>query len=279
MTRTDFTTPRYIYASFFRVAAGLLLFIDLLLMLPMANGIYAIPEFNYDYNAPLLDFLRKNIYIFLSFYGVILLSFIAGIGKYLTSLLVFIFYTINFLLISPAITWGDFIFQHSLLFFIVVNSFCFRCINPSEQKQNTLQYLGVLSLIIHLIYIYVSNGYHKMQNPDWLNGVAVAYFLQHHSPLDFLNIGHYLSTQKWFCLLADYGTLTFQVLFPIAVFFRKTRNIWFAIAIILHVTFGLLIHLEKFQFLLLLHLGFFYTDAELLKTRFFRTFALQKNIK
>src|SRR5690606_30739679 len=151
------TAPRTIYPSIFRVMIGFVLLLDLISTY-MSGKILFNPVFNgFLPEVGITSFLAEHYQMFSLAYGIVLVAFILGIGKNLTSFLLFCFHLIVMELTFPLMTWGDIILKFSLLYFVFVDSFKYLSLRKSNKDFSFLSQLVIWSVILHLFLIYLNN--------------------------------------------------------------------------------------------------------------------------
>lgn len=252
------------YPAFFRVAIALLLFIDLAGNLLYVQHIYKIPGFTYalDSTLPFSAFLRDHISLFLSCYLIILILFLFGIGRNITSALVFLFITLDFFLIYPAVFWGDYVLKITLLYFIFTDSFQHFTLFKSKESPGIFHRLSVLAIMLNLCLVYLSNAYFKLHSPEWINGSALAYFFGFSEVLDLNNIHILFRNQEWLIRSATWSVLIYQITFPFLIWFKKLKWVMIAAGILIHAIMAVTLQLYKFELIMILLYGFFVTDEE-----------------
>lgn len=254
---------RTFYPAFFRVLIGSVLLVDLLILLPSVNEIYQIPNYFYeiDKSIPFVKYIRANIQLFYFTFIGILLLFILGLGRNLISLVIFIFFTIKYLLLSGISSYGTDILRISLLFFVFVNSFNYFSLN--KPKSNGLfSKLATLSIMLHICYIYLSNAILKTINFVWMEGDAFIYFFLTSKTTDVFTITDQLLNYPFFVVYGSYLVIIFQFLFPIFIWFQRTKYVFIIIGIIMHVSMAFILQLYFFEIVVILHYGFFIKDEE-----------------
>ena len=259
----NFFSDRVFYPSLFRVLLGLLLLVDLILLLPYVDEIYRIDNYRYSLDSyfGLLVIVREYISYFYVVFISVLLLFILGIGKQITSLLVFLLFFIKFLLLAPNISYGSYILRLSLLFFVFVNSYQYFSLQKSTFN-DLLSKLATLSIMLHICYIYLSNAILKILNPLWLKGDALGYFFINSKTMDIWEIGSYLLQYPYLLSLLSYISLAFQLLFPFLIWFKKTKYAFIVLGIVIHVSMAFILQLYFFEIVVILHYGFFIKDEE-----------------
>lgn len=270
----DFKDTRYIYSSFARLVLATAMIFNIVLEFPNLVEIYHYPDFVYgDRFLGLTTWIREYIYLFFSVYLFLLLLFILGVGRYVIPFLVLAFHSITMVLHLPVVSWGENIQALFLLYFCFVDSYRYFSLFKTKGEPDVLSKWATYAIMAHIAYIFLANASHKLQTPEWTQGLAAGYLFDSARPLDIFNIGSMLIEKEWLIKTGTYAVLAIQALFPIAIWFRKTRTIFVVLIIVLHLGMGLIIQQFLFQLAVILHLGFFYSDKELLKTQFFSKFA------
>lgn len=259
----NFLDNRTIYPSIFRVILALILLFDLISMFPFLNEIFAIENYVYsiDRHFPFLEGIRQNIQIYFGLFILTTSLFLLGIGKNITSFLVFLFFLLKFLLLTPNMTYGIYILRISLLFFIFVNSFQYLSLQKSKQN-SLLSRLATLSIMLHLCLIYISNATFKLLDFSWQKGDALGYFFLGSQTTDIFEIGNFMMNYPYVLTFMGYSVVIFQLLFPILIWFQKTKWFFIITGILMHLGMALVLQLYFFQIVVILHYGFFIKDEE-----------------
>lgn len=250
--------------AIFRVIIGCVILVDIISITAYNSDIYNAKDFIYpsDNGLAIIEFLRKHIQYFLVAYIFVLASWIIGIGKNITSLLVYICVVLEFFLIQPYALWGDDILRATLLFFIFVDSFYYLSIKPIKSKSTIFSRWAVYAIMVHLCYIYVSNAYFKIQNDEWQSGFAVAYFLESAAEVDLFNIKELFINSSFLIKTSTWLVLIFQIIFPFLVWFKRIRIPLLIFGIITHFFMGFVLQAYKFEMIVMLHFAFFISDEE-----------------
>lgn len=252
------------YLSFFRVAICLVLLIELMLLFPSLDEIYQMEGFVYttDNSIKVLKVIRENIQLFIATYALLLVLYLLGIGKQFTGVLVFVCYTINYFLCLPTVSWGSEILRISLLFLAFTDSFKYLAIKKSKEPINLVYQLAVLSLMIHICYVYLTNAYFKLENDEWQTGYAIGYFMISVDSWNVFDVGVFALKYPWLIKSLSWFVLVFQILFPFLVWFKKTKLPIIIVGVILHVLMIFIAHLYIFEIVVILHYGLFISNKE-----------------
>lgn len=256
------TAERSIYPSVFRVLIGLVLLVDLISFIP-ATDILFHSEFNaFLPQSGFMAQLAEHSGLFLSVYALVLVLFILGIGKNISSFLVFVFHVLMMQLTLPLMTWGDTILKFSLLYFIFADSFQYLALNRSKGSFSFLSKLAVWSIILHVFLIYLNNAYFKILDKDWQQGIAVFYSFSQYPGFQETNWFSMLSNE-FIAKSVNYFIILQQLTFVPMVIWRKTRVIAILLSILIHVLMFFHFELWKFELIVVLLYGFLLNDKEI----------------
>jgi Vitamin K-dependent gamma-carboxylase len=115
-----------------------------------------------------------------------------------------------------------------------------------DQKPKTNQnYTFALRLLqCHLAIVYLNSGWDKAQGIQWWNGEAVwqAVMMPQLNQFDF----SWLAQVPWVAKLLCWGTLVIEMGYPLFIFHKKTRAVWIALTVSLHVGIGICLGLWLF---------------------------------
>lgn len=256
------TAERKIFPSIFRVFTGLVLGIDLISFIPATDVLFN-PQFNsFLPETGFISQLAIHSTLFLSAYGIVLTLFILGIGKNLSSFLVFVFHLLMLDLTIPLLTWGDTILKFSLLYFIFVDSFQYLSVHRSKGSISFLSKLAVWSIILHIFLIYLNNAYFKMVDKDWQQGIAVFYSFSQYPGFQE-SLWYTLLSQGFFTKFITYFIIIQQLTFVPLVIWKKTRGAAILVAVFIHLLMLIQFELWKFELIVILLYGFLLNDQEI----------------
>ncbi|MEM6719333.1 MAG: HTTM domain-containing protein [Bacteroidota bacterium] len=131
-------------------------------------------------------------------------------------------------------------------------------------KNEALQLIPILAgigVIIEFCLVYFAAGLSKMLQPIWQNGEALYYILRIE---DFraLNLNIELTKSAFFVKFSTWFTLFWELTFPLAIWFKKLRNIYLIAGIGLHIGIWMLMRIDNFSFVMLSIYPVFFLDAE-----------------
>lgn len=260
--------PRTIYPSIFRILIGLVLLVDLIFTFSYAKLLFDAELTIYPDAGNFISFIRNNYMPFFIGYGLVLVLFILGIGKNITSIFVYIFHFIMLLLSPYILNWGDIILKFTLLYFVFVDGFKFYSIQKSKIHPksiwNYISKLAVWSIILHLFLIYLSNGFYKSMDADWQSGFAPFYSFSQFPGFENSFFYSVISNGN-LSKIISYIIIGQQLTFIPLIFWKKTKYMAIGFGVILHVVMFCQFGLWKFEIIMILLYGFLLNDTEWMK--------------
>lgn len=208
-----------------------------------------------------LDFLKFPFehfspHYFLWVVAILAFLFALGIGKHVTGILLYLS-ILNLNLRNHLILDGsDNIILVSLPFLIFGDTYRLLSFGKYTAKLETspvllhIQKLAALGFMLQISIVYFVTGLVKLNCDVWQNGTANHYILQ---------LNEFKGT-KWNEVIADnvfftkastYFTLTFEILFPAAIFFRVTRYTWLALGVIFHLGIWIFMKIDVFPWIMI----------------------------
>lgn len=108
--------------------------------------------------------------------------------------------------------------------------------------------LALRVLQFELCVIYFSSGVHKALGEQWWNGEAI--WRATNLPLFGLVDMYWLAHFEWLAVLSGWVTLLIETGYPFLIFPQKTRKLWVALTILLHVGIAITIGLFSFSIMM-----------------------------
>ncbi|NRD62003.1 hypothetical protein HRD49_09565 [Corallococcus exiguus] len=182
-------------------------------------------------------------------YVVALLGLLLGLHTRLSSVVAWILHTVLLNSIS-FFSYGVETFAHISLFYCAVMpvgtaySLDVRAGRLSGAP-SALATLSLRVLQVHLCLIYLTTGLEKMLGPVWRDGTALWEVLMQpqYGQFDFA----WLATVPWMVKLATWGTLVVEVGYAFCVWPRRTRGLWVALTMSLHLGIAVMMGLWMFS--------------------------------
>ena len=265
-----------IYLSFFRVFICFHLLKKIILQWDYLEILYSNNSFishgdTLDFFTFMLNsnWLRDNYLLFIGAYIFLIIIYGFGIGKNITALAVYIFYTLNTSLNGYTGNGGDNLLDFIMIYMIFANSYKYLSLNQNrihnnkvlESIKNVISNLASYSIIIHLCLAYFISGVHKANADVWFNGVATYYTFSLES-YQGTRFNRDLAMNGYFVNISTYMTILIELYFPVLVWFKKLRNIMLMLMGSIHIGIYVFMGIYDFEILFLSTYGFFFTNDE-----------------
>ncbi len=119
---------------------------------------------------------------------------------------------------------------------------------------------GIRVLQVQLCVVYLCSGLEKLQGATWRNGTALGYVLQ----LESFSRGAstWFAQSGLFVNAATWGTLAFELLFPVLVWVPRCRRTMLVAGIGLHLGVECLMYVPIFSWIMMAHYAAFLTRDE-----------------
>ena len=110
--------------------------------------------------------------------------------------------------------------------------------------------------MLQLCVAYFSSGIAKINDTFWWNGEATYYAL---SMERFVGtpLNKYIVQQKWIDYLTNYGTIIFELFFPILIWIKKIRKPLLITGVIFHMCIYIFMMIYGFEIIFILIYGLF----------------------
>jgi hypothetical protein len=215
--------------------------------------------------------IRTHYFFFVIPYIAVLVLYIFGIGKRLTAGLVFLFVFLLHKINSTIINSGDVAAQTILFYLIFADSYQYFVYSKSkiknihlERLNYLLSNLAILSVMLYLCIVYFAVGLSKLFDPLWQSGEA-AYYALLNERFKGTSYNELIVKNKWRAYLINYGTIVFELVFPILIWFKKLRPPLLIIGIIFHLCIYVFMMIYGFEIVFILMYGMFLPNELLLK--------------
>ncbi len=205
----------------------------------------------------LLDYFHiapdTTLYIVTIFYFIALTGLLVGFKTRLMGIAAWLLHT---MLNTTAhfTAYGVETFLHIALFYCAVLPVGCTLSIDTHKKQITIpSYLITLSVRIiqlHLCIMYLSCGIEKSMGAQWWNGEAIWIALQQ-DQFHQVNTG-WMAQIPIVPKLLCWGTLLIETLYPIGIFYTKTKKVWLISIISMHTFIAIFLGLQLFGSLMIL---------------------------
>ena len=191
---------------------------------------------------------QQTLYVVTALYLLSLLGLVAGFKTRLCAFTAWLMHTI---LNSTGhfIAYGVETFTHIALFYCMVLPvgccYSFDALSKTFRKPAAhLITLSVRLIQLHLCIMYFSCGIEKSLGTQWWNGEAIWIALQQ-DQFHQINVG-WMAQLPIIPRLAGWLTLAVETLYPLCIFFAKTKRLWLVSIIAMHLSIALFLGLHLF---------------------------------
>lgn len=196
---------------------------------------------------------ESTLYIVTVVYILSLVGLLIGFKTRLMAILAWLMHII-FNSTGHFIAYGVETFLHIALFYCTVFPVgCRWSADAQKKRQDIHPYMITLSVRViqlHLCIMYLSCGIEKCMGTQWWNGEAIWIAMQqdqfHRVNIDWM--AQFPIVAKILC----WGTLLVEGLYPIGMYWKKTKKIWLISIISMHAFIGIFLGLELFGGLMIL---------------------------
>ena len=218
----------------------------------------------------LSPFLLKEHYMVLIVVCMLLLLLnLFGIGRNIVSLLLFFAFTVLYHLDNMFANSGDEMAMLLLMYLSFANTFShfvlFKRKPFSESKEkiyNLVSNLVVYSIMVNLCMSYFMAGFFKLMDPYWQKGTGIYYFINDDRYSVFAAGEKHVALPLVVSYFLNYGTLLLELTFPVLVWYKKYRNIVFAICLVMHIGIYCFLMIYGMTIIFVIQYGLFYSNAE-----------------
>lgn len=221
-----------------------ILLLNTLFLLPMADEIWGPESVIMPLNYPdtilyhlffllMQEEISQFYYLFLGLQITGILFWFFGKWRFLAAVIIYLTTAMLFTSAHLYTTGGHTLFKLLLFYFLFMSD------APESVMQRMLSNLFLLACKIQLVIVYLFAGLFKLHGTYWLNGEALYYILSlrefSHPVLQDL-----LLDQPILLKIGTWIGLGYQLLFPVLVWFRKTKKPLLIVGIMFHllVAFG-----------------------------------------
>ena len=157
--------------------------------------------------------------------------------------------------IYPTLTGGDYLLNQFLFFNCFLSKSLNSFINWQSSLSKCFHNFGVLALLIQIQLVYLIAALAKLSSNDWLSGVAiinldkVEYFNLYSKAFSVTGISAYFF---------NYLVLSYQLLFPVLIWFEKIKKPLLIMGIFTHLYIAFVMGIMGFGLIMLIPYVFFW---------------------
>lgn len=148
--------------------------------------------------------------------------------------------------VYATLTAGDYLLNQLLFFniFFCRNSFSTRF----DDLKTAFHNMALAGIKIQICLCYFLAGWFKLTDADWLNGSAVYHIFQ----IPEYTSGLLMSLPWGLCMILNYATMGYQLLFPFSIWFRPFKIYLLAFGIIQHLIIAFCMGLFSFGIIMII---------------------------
>jgi hypothetical protein len=216
-------------------------------------------------------FLREHYIVLITVCMLLLLLNLFGIGRNITSFLLFLSFTVLYHLDNKFANSGDEMSMLLLFYLSFSNSFSYFTLfkrkpfeSQKEKVYNLISNLAAYSMMINLCLSYFMAGVFKSIDPYWRNGTGIYFFINDDRYSVFAAGGRHVAFPFILSAIIGYGTILMELCFPFLVWYKKSRNIIFTICLLMHLGIYAFLMIYGMTIIFIIQYGMFYTNEEVI---------------
>lgn len=264
------------FLIFFRISVGIILLIQLIALGSDFNNLYGIDKtlptdiqtYNLTNSIVYYDdivyffsrILNISIYsseaLYYSIFLILCIFIIIGFFSRFSAFLL-LFLQIGLIKSSYFYTYGvDFFCSMSLFYLVLFPSDDYYSLRKKIFKNfNTTSNITTFKRLmqIHLCWAYGVSGIEKISGYNWRNGESVWKAL--HLPsfeTPFIEYINYLGQFPWIFVITGWIIIIIELLYPVFINIKKTREIWLYLTILMHFFIALFLNLYFFSVIMII---------------------------
>lgn len=162
-----------------------------------------------------------------------------GIGRFVTKILV---WTTALMLYYAA--WS--LFNSGFLLCVLYTFYlAFAHTRSTKKSWISLSNVAMIACMLQLTLVYAEAAAFKMSGDMWWNGSAFFYAMNLEQ-FTSLSTREFFNSRTWLVSILTYAGLSYQVLFPIAIWIRKIKWIFLALGLLFHLFIAIFMGLPDF---------------------------------
>lgn len=213
-----------------------------------------------------LAFLFYSSYPHLSYSGIVLSFGISVFGVFNKRIYFLTDFVLWFLVLNlsnciyPTLTGGDFLLNQLLIYNCVLSGDFKNRNTVGHQFRVVLHNFAVLAILIQVCFLYFASGLTKVLDNTWAEGGAIAAI----SEVRHYNLFHPISfsSNNWFGVFLNYLVMFYQLLFPVLIWFRKSKKVLLVLGVLIHLYIAFVMGLVSFGLIMLIPYAFFWPQEK-----------------
>ncbi len=230
------------------------------------DATYSLQAFGFN-----ADLLREHYMVLITFCMLLLVLNIFGIGRNITSFLLFLSFTVLYHLNNKFANSGDEMSMLLLFYLSFANSFSHftlfkrKPFEPGKEKvYNLVSNIAAYSMMINLCLSYFMAGVFKSLDQYYQNGTGIYYFINDDRYSVFAAGSKHIALPYILSAIIGYGTIALEFCFPFLVWYNKSRNIIFVICLLMHLGIYAFLMIYGMTIIFIIQYGLFYSNEEVM---------------
>lgn len=183
---------------------------------------------------------------------IVLIAALALVGllrrsNYVTNLLLWLLMLNMNSYLYATLTAGDYLLNQ-LLFFNIFFSVKQSASPFFNDLKTAFHNMALAGIKIQICLAYFLAGWFKLTDADWLNGSAVHHIFQ----IPEYSSSFLMTLPLWFCIVLNYATMGYQLLFPFTIWFKSCKIYLLAFGIIQHLIIAFCMGLFSFGIIMII---------------------------
>lgn len=241
----------------------LLLILKVLLLGSLFDDLYRVAELNNQIFFP-FGVIQDPIFVKIILIPVLICGLYFR-RNYLLSLLIFFLYIPYYRIVHPIVNGSDLVLSS----FLFLGIFCNNSPAAKSELTRSLQTLKIAGCIligqVQIAFMYLTSGWDKLISIEWRNGDAM-YNLLH---VDFYAVPWLRETlgnsDAAMLVTVSWMVILFELLFPVLIWFNKTKALILIPGVLFHLFIGLFLSLPDFALTMMWCYILFMKDETLAK--------------
>jgi hypothetical protein len=186
--------------------------------------------------------------------------------------IVFLSFTILYHLDNRFVNSGDDMSMLLLMYLSFANTFSYfvlykrKPLSPSKEKvYNLISNLVAYSIMINLCACRILwQAYFKSMDYYWQRGLGIYYFINDDRYSIFAAEQKHVALPFALSYIINYGTILLELAFPFLVWYKRPRNVVFAICLLMHIGIYCFLMIYGMTIIFIIQYGLFYTNEEVM---------------
>jgi len=177
------------------------------------------------------------------------------------TILVFIFW-MNFMARTTVINTGGEVLVGLFLFYLMFMGKLKTKDENLKMIQNALNNTFFFAILFQFLSVYIISVWWKLIDEGWMNGLAFMH-ATNIKAYSFFGLGSFMYDHVWLSKLLTYGTIFYQVTFPIAIWSKRLKPYWLFIGVAFHIGIAVFMGIFSFGLIMILSFSLFLSQKQL----------------